>query len=285
MDIKRKLGIYLRSIRAMRTMHWIFMVLLGFIIRPDEPSVYDFLIPAIAVIFMWQYTTMINDIYDLDIDRKAHPDRPLVRGEISVSEYGVMANISLGIGLGISFLAGPYTLFMNMLFYVLAVLYSKPPFRIRNRWWGTAVMGSASAIEVAAGYLSHIWFTDLNILYAPEILWIFPVVLVIVFFALSVAPNITAYEDYEGDMEAGVSTIYTVLGKERGKKLISTSLFILFLLPLLLLHSPADTVVSFVLGILAVLSFQRFSCSRCVFTLYFLELLYFMAIFMGISGI
>jgi len=279
MDIKRKLGIYLRSIRAMRTMHWIFMVLLGFIIRPDEPSVYDFLIPAIAVIFMWQYTTMINDIYDLDIDRKAHPDRALVRGEISVEEYRNMANLSLIAGMLVSLMAGPFVVIMNLLFFALAVLYSRPPVRIRNRWYGTAVMGSASSIELAAGYLSHYWLSDMDFFYTAPGTHLFWSMLVIVFLALSIAPNITAYKDYEGDVEAGAKTIYTILGKERGKNLVSASLFLLFLLPAALFPSFFNAGLSFVLGISAFISLHRYECTACVFFFYFVEMIYFIYYF------
>ncbi len=282
MGLKRSLSIYIHSIRAMRTVHWMFMVLLGFIIRPDSPPIIDFIIPAAAVAFVWQYTTMINDIHDLEIDRKAHPERALVRGEISVEEYRKMAGISLLLALGISVFAGPYVLLMNILFFALAILYSKPPIRIRNRWWGTAVMGSASSVELAAGYLSHYWLSDMNFLYTPHIVWLFPALVIIVFFALSIAPNITAYEDYDGDVEAGVSTIYTVLGKERGKKAVAFMLLFLFILPAILFPSMMNYSLSVVLGILAFLSFYGYACSKCVFSLYFLELVYFMAYFTGL---
>ncbi len=266
----------------MRTLHWMMMVSLGFILRPSfyEENVINLIFPLIAVAFLWQYTTMINDIYDIGIDRKVHPDRPLVSGEIEARTYRNMAYFSLLFAMFFSFLSSFFVLLMSFLFFSLAIVYSVPPVRIRNKWYGSVIMGTASAIEVSAGYFSHFWVIDGHFFYftQPNILMVD--VLILVFFALSIAPNITAYMDYKGDIEAGVCSIYTVLGKERGKTVVSVMLFILFLLPSILFPTSFNIMLGLSLGLITYVMFSKYECAKCVFTMYFIELIYFIIYFL-----
>ena len=260
-------------------MHWILMVFVGFILIPGG-SVMDFLFPAISVAFLWQYTTMINDIYDIDIDRKAHPERPLVTGEISTRDYRSMARISLIISFLFAFLSGMFVIAANTVALFLAMAYSIPPLRLRNRWYGSIIMGSGSALEVFAGYSSHYWPGDSAFFHLPVFTAVFWTVLAIVLFALSLAPNITAYKDYEGDVENGVETIYTLLGKKKGKMLMSAILPVFFLLPLGILYSNLNLAFSALFGIMASFLFLKYESAKSVFLLYFIELLYFIIVYL-----
>ena len=79
-----------KSVRGARTLHFILMGLIGLLVS-GAWTVQNILLLAsllsLSLFFVWLYTTMINDAFDIEIDRKAHPDRPLVRGEISFRRY------------------------------------------------------------------------------------------------------------------------------------------------------------------------------------------------------
>ena len=278
MDFRKKLRIWVHSIRGFRTIHWIMMVAIGYIIRPDlnSSNLLDFLLPALSVAFLWHYTTILNDIYDIEIDKKAHPDRPLVKGEISIEEYhrlGLLSLMSAGI---LSALSGFLVFVGFLLYFFMAVIYSKPPLRIRNRAYGTIIMGLASGVEIFSGYFSHTWIWDMNIFYINSINGLLIPSILIAISALTVAPNITAYLDYESDVEAGANTIYTVLGKEKGKKMVSYMLVVLFLLPAVIFPTLMNIGIGAILGFSSYLFFYRFTCVKCVFVAYFSELIYFM---------
>ncbi len=268
----------MRSIRGFRTIHWILMVSLGFILNPSfqERPIFELIFPALAVAFLWQYTTMINDIHDIKIDKKAHPDRPLVTKTVSIEDYRRMAHISLVLAMFLSFISGPFVILLNLIAVLLAIAYSMPPLRIRDKWYGTAIMGAGSVTQIMAGYHSNFWIFDMSFFETSVPTEMYVKILFIAFMALSIAPNITAYRDYEGDRDAGVSTIYTILGKEHGKNLVSVLTLMLFILPELLFPSISMAILCLSLGVLAYISFKIYECIPCIFILYFTELLYFL---------
>ena len=265
-------------VRGTRTLHAVMMVIVGYILRPDllNSAIANLILPIISVIFLWQFTTMLNDIYDVEIDRTAHPDRPLASGEMSVKRYFRWSLYALAVGLLFSLLGGFITTLLGLTYAFLAVIYSVPPVRIRNRWYGTAIIGLGSDIYFAMGYWTHSWILDGSYFSVESMNYIAASVGLIIIFSLSIAPNITAYRDYEGDVKAGVSTIYTILGKERGKTAVGLGTFVLFILPAFLFFTWWNIAISAILGIFASIFFMKYECYNCVFGAYFAVLLWYL---------
>jgi len=65
-----------------------------------------------------------NDLFDLEVDRINHPDRPLPSGQVSVSEVVLFTIILSLSGLLIAALLGPLTLAFTSIIWVLGMLYN-----------------------------------------------------------------------------------------------------------------------------------------------------------------
>ena len=70
------------------------------------------------------YSMIINDRYDIEVDRVNNPNRPLVKGSVSIKEAEVAAVTLLVLGLATSILLGWLTLFIAALFALIAWLYN-----------------------------------------------------------------------------------------------------------------------------------------------------------------
>jgi len=74
----------------------------------------------------------------------------------------------------------------------------------------------------------------------------------------SLSPFINAIYDFEGDKKAGVRNIYTVLGFEKGKKIVSYLIIILFLTPLLIFQGTTDMLQILPASIISSFIFYKF---------------------------
>ncbi len=285
-------------IRPFRTLHFVMMVILGVIfvrtVTPEEAlsltSINHFpfvFIPALCLALVWQFTTLLNDLYDQDIDEKVHPDRPLISGALKRYHHiDLLITTGLLSSLFSLFLGAPIFL-LNLAAISLAVIYSIPPLRLRDRMFGSICVGLGSVVGFLAGvysppswhvknFISSIWIKR-EISFYPEILLACFLITVV----LSISPLINALPDYEGDLKAGVNNIYTVLGFQKGKKLVTILIIFLFLAPIVFLSTILDFIILLLPGIIASIIFYRLEDHRPVFGLYFLVLSYLILRFLS----
>ncbi len=281
----------LKSIKVLRTLHFVMIVILGIIfvrqIAPKEAlsftSINHFpfiFLPVFCLVLLWQFTTLLNDLYDLEIDRQVHPNRPLVSEKFDRKLYtDILISIAL-LSSFLSFLIGLPLLILNIAALLLAILYSVPPFRLRNRPYGHICVGLGSVIGFLFGVYSPIYLTDRIYRYTPALSSDIPffsevfTVSILIVVVLSISPLINALSDYEGDKRSGVRNVYTVLGFERGKKIVSILIVFLFISPLLLFNSTLDLVFMLSTGLISSVVFYRFEDHRPVFGIYFIVLFY-----------
>ncbi len=93
------------------------------------------------------YAMIVNDKYDIEVDRVNNPDRPLVKGTASVKEAEVFAIILLTIGLISSAVLGWLTFFIAVVFALIAWLYN---YRVKK--YGLLGNGLVSA-SIAIPYI------------------------------------------------------------------------------------------------------------------------------------
>ncbi len=280
-----------KNLKLFRTVHFVVMVIIGIVVvREIAPAnaldvfsiqyfPYIFL-PALCMALTWQFTAMINDYYDIDIDKLVHPDRPLITGEISSDRFLQIAVTAGCTSAFLSLLIGILPFLLNLTFVIAALLYSIPPIRLKNRIFGYVCVGWASVVAFLTGIYSPVswrnelyWFsttTPRNIPFFPDI----AVISLILFSVLSISPYINAIADYEGDKEGGVKSIYTIYGLEKGKKIVSILVMFLFLAPLLLFHSTIDILIFLTASIASVLIFYYLENYQAIFGIYFLILIY-----------
>ena len=85
---------------------------------------------------------------------------------------------------------------------------------------------------------------------------------------------ITDVEGYREDSRAGIRTIYTVIGLERGVAVVSALIFVSALAPLALLPNLQDLIVLGALGATGGLVFLRKRSSRAVMAVAAMGLVY-----------
>ncbi len=280
----------IKNIKAFRSLHFVAMTVIGFVVLSQVDSYaldfFDllnlpfFILAPFCMILTWQFTAMVNDIYDREIDRLVHPDRPLVKEKIDTKTYWNIA-ISFACGsLFISLIFGIPLLILNLTFMIAAMMYSIPPVRLKERLYGYVCVGYASVVAFLLGVYSRILWEvsiDKGMISAFWHIPIFKDVLsisLILFVVLSISPYINALADYEGDKESGVKSIYTIYGLEKGKKIVTVLIILLFLSPLSLLHQTLDFIMIGPASLIAAWVFYVYEDHRYIFMLYFMIIIY-----------
>jgi len=282
---KKILPNMLINLRPYRTMHFALMAFIGIIIANNLKFMYDFpfvLLTLLLPAFLYQCAGIINDVYDIEIDKTARKKSALIRGVLTRSQYLNLGILVAIISFAISILLGLIPMLLTLGFILFGYMYSAPPLRLRNSLFSSSIIGLWSVFAFFIGYFAT---KEVGDVFLGNYLLLVPVstttlttnaifVALVIFFALSMGPILTDLKDYEGDKKDGVKSIYTVFGLERGKKIATALIPIMFLIPLLILHGVLDIIVFIPLGIIAAIDFKKFGRVQHVFIYYFIVLAY-----------
>ena len=182
----------------------------------------------LTYIFIASSQNIINDIYDVDVDKINRPDRPIPSGAISIREAYFLFYLFTAIGLFFSavssYLIGNiYPFSLAFLMVIIGVLYS----------WRLKIMGFIGNITVGVsfsmGYIYGIIVSTGNYVLTNSI------ITAIMFFLISttllIAREIVkGIEDVEGDRLRDVKT----LARSKGIKFASITAAFFYLLALIL---------------------------------------------------
>ncbi len=247
----------IKHIKPLRTIHFALMNIIGLLIAGQIDFLwiidYPYIITSIlAVVLIWQFTSLINDIYDKRIDQISNKQRPLVNGLMNESQYLNIALIFLIIALGFGAFLGTIPLILTAVGLALGAMYSVPPVRLKNHILSSCIIGAGSSIAFLIGFYSPDFGDNVGILTLKTLL-----IAIVIFFSLSMAPLTTDLKDYYGDKKMNVKTLFTVYGREKGKKITSVFLFLTFLIPLVLYHKIIDIALFVGLASFAVIAFYK----------------------------
>jgi 4-hydroxybenzoate polyprenyltransferase len=177
---------------------------------PSIASLANAALAAVVVTLVWSATAMLNDCYDVEIDRVSNPSRAIVSGVLRREEVIKIAALLYVLALIIVFTLGDaISKAIVALAVVLGVQYSAPPLRLRRS--GTAAMlviGCGVALAFLGGALSQYRISG----EALETAFLFG------FFAFNAA-LLKDFKDVEGDRRAGVKTLPVILGHKRASRL------------------------------------------------------------------
>jgi len=178
---------------------------------------------------------IVNDYYDLEIDRRSKPWRPLVRGDISPREALALSILLIMVGVSISLAI--YGVLIGSFVALNAILTYTYSWRLKKAGLaGNTVVSILSANSILYGGLVYMrgergWWESLSMLLIP---WAFAAI-------MSLSREIVkGVEDIEGDRAYGVKTIAAVRGYRYASALASVLLAILLAvvaIPFLLKHS------------------------------------------------
>ena len=222
----------LKNSRPRQVIPYQLLLLAGFflawtITRPQ--IVFNWLdVVTIVALFIGMYCASMyamgaNDIADINVDRVSNPERPLIRGELSVDDVKNANLIFLIWALVGGFLAGYYALFMMAAALALSHIYSVPPLRAKRLpLFATFLMSLAFLAVVLAGFYT---------LSGDKSIQAFPVrYLFLVIIGTTLGNNVKDMKDVEGDRAAGIKTIPVLFGEKNGRRIVGAFLALAFLL-------------------------------------------------------
>jgi geranylgeranylglycerol-phosphate geranylgeranyltransferase len=102
-----------------------FAVIVGMVVSGfSKLSCLSVVLGFLTGFFISSYSMIMNDRYDIEVDRVNNPNRPLVKGSVSIKEAEVAAAALLTMGLATSILLGWLTFLIAALFASIAWLYN-----------------------------------------------------------------------------------------------------------------------------------------------------------------
>jgi 4-hydroxybenzoate polyprenyltransferase len=243
-------------------------------------------VALIASVLAWQVSTIWNDLSDRSTDSLRRRDRVIAAGTVSAS---TLRHISLVLAFGAlacSLLLSAQQTLVIVAVLVLAYLYSFKPARFKDHILSPFLIGLGTFLAFIYGCLTP--YSQVGVLpsgsgeisfLTGEVLFpaLTPEAFLLGFFmflGLVIGSMVTDVDGLEEDRRAGVRTVYTSLGRERGIRVASVLILLGALTPLILFRSPADIVAFAALGLLAALTFLRFGRSRPVMLEALVGLLY-----------
>lgn len=242
-----------KELCSFRTLHFILMVVAGVYIRGTldffrYPDFLFVLISFILMVLLWLKTVLINNVYDLPIDKISSPSRPLVKGDVSSLDYLRLSFVLSIISTLVSIILGIIPFIITLIVLFSSLSYSMPPLRLRRKLLSSLFIGWGSSLAFFLGYFNRIRFQEISMSHNALFLAI------IIFVAFSIGPLTKDLKDYKGDLQQGNKTFFTIYGLEKGKRIISFLLFLSLLIPLLLFHRVLDVIffgsASCIIGIL-----------------------------------
>lgn len=228
---KEKLKAILSNLRVLKSMMFVSVTILGSLAAASfgySINPFKTLLAAIVPFFGWQFSIVVNDIYDYNIDKLTNKDRPLVKKALTVEDYKFVALIFAFFALSFSTILNLQIFLLTILGLVLGVIYSVPPIRLRRHFVGNLVMGISLVISFTIGFLIA---NDINSIFNSKN-YVFIFLLLLFGTLITFTKDI---KDIKSDSKYDVKNFYTVYGKEKGKKIVTILLFIVLNLPTLLL--------------------------------------------------
>ncbi len=235
------------------------------------PDIIYIILAEISIILIWVVSVLVNDVYDLEIDKitNASKNRPLVTGYAKIPQYLQLSVLFSAIILFISYLIGRIVPIFIITILTVIIIYSKPPFRLRNNIiMAPVLIGFATLMVYLVGYFAGDFTKDITI--KP---FAFQVGSLILLYTTLI---ITAkdYKDYEGDCRNNVKTIFTAFGINKGKIIVSALVFLTFLTGIIVLQHPLDLLIFLIFGVTAACDFKIHAGADRIFILSLLWLMY-----------
>ena len=104
---------------------FVSVIVAAFFCSPEEISWFSVLLASFAAAFTLSAGNIINDIYDLGIDKVNRPERPLPSGKISKNSALILYFLLIAASLILSWFINLYAFIIVIIATILLVIYSK----------------------------------------------------------------------------------------------------------------------------------------------------------------
>jgi geranylgeranylglycerol-phosphate geranylgeranyltransferase len=174
------------------------------VILGSEGNLNPYIVASIVAGSYWLglATYVYNDLTDFDVDKINRTKRPSVAGKATKKQLIITICVMFTIGLGLTASINFYTFGVSMIFTVLAIIYSHPKFKLKNKFaLKTVITASGAGLLSLIGGMAMV-NTSLPIVYSAFAFFVF-------YFVLSPLGDIA---DIIGDRAVGRRTFPIVLG-------------------------------------------------------------------------
>ncbi|MFX0056720.1 MAG: geranylgeranylglycerol-phosphate geranylgeranyltransferase, partial [Candidatus Heimdallarchaeota archaeon] len=207
-------------------------VIIGFLNTRTPMTIGNLLINIILGVITYFFIAgsgmVVNDIYDIEIDKINKPNRPIPRGSITLKQARLLYLLYLVIGLVFAFIhsilfkLGILNILIAALFGFIGWLYA---------YWGKKSGFPGNIIVSVSFSIGLIYGAILNNSAIPSYIYFF---FLTSFFLLLSREIIKGCEDIEGDKKEGVKTLAIRIGSKlatRFATIFSASAIVFFILP------------------------------------------------------
>jgi geranylgeranylglycerol-phosphate geranylgeranyltransferase len=157
---------------------------------------------ALVVGLIVAYGFVINDYWDVEVDRLSKPDRPIPSGRVSRRAAGMVAALLTITALMVALSLGPAMAWMAGFTILLATLYS---YYLK----ATVLLGNAAMALLDA---SIVIYGGLSVENLVPAIWVISILTFLYAFAQEILYTVA---DREGDARAGLRTTAAALGPNR----------------------------------------------------------------------
>ena len=203
----------IRPINAIIT--FVSMIVTAFICSPEEIAWFSVLLASFAAAFTLSAGNIINDIYDLGIDKVNRPERPLPSGKISKNSALILYFLLIAASLILSWFINLYAFMIVIIANILLVIYSK--FLKRVLLVGNILIALLTGLVFIFGGVA---------VRNPSAAIIPALFAFLINFIREVVKDM---QDVDGDKNAGVNTFPIRYGFQKSKILILLITFTLLL--------------------------------------------------------
>ncbi|MFX1325319.1 MAG: geranylgeranylglycerol-phosphate geranylgeranyltransferase [Promethearchaeota archaeon] len=212
--------------------------------------IFNIILGVLTYFFISGSGMVINDYYDIEIDKINRPERPIPRGSISLNQARIWWIITILIGIGIAILhsilfrIGYLNIIIAAFFAFIGWLYAA---------WGKKSGFIGNIIVSTSFSIGLIYGAVLNNSNIPFYIYFF---FLTSFFLLLSREVIKGCEDVEGDKKEGVKTLAIRIGINRASKLslvFAILAIVFFILPYFTVINPILFLISMAFGLAIVL--------------------------------
>ncbi len=211
-------GVLWRGVRKLGTAHYLAMgftgTYIGSVVLGEALGmgldVWKIVRVEITIFFICQSAVVLKDFYDLEFDRASGKRTPLSTQGISPRLYRMAGMVYTVLSLLFGLSLGYTTMLMVLSFHFLSWFYSAPPLRLRRVYPLSTLLLAVSSVWAALIGLS-VYAGGRIVMYAGARMALLG------YLAFGLALNFKSFLDAEGDREGEVTTIFTLLGREKGR--------------------------------------------------------------------
>ena len=194
---------------------FVSVIVAAFFCSPEEIAWFSVLLASFAAAFTLSAGNIINDIYDLGIDKVNRPERPLPSGKISKNSALILYFLLIAASLILSWFINLYAFMIVIIANILLVIYSK--FLKRVLFVGNILVALLTGLVFIFGGVA---------VRNPSAAIIPALFAFLINFIREVVKDM---QDVDGDKNAGVNTFPIRYGFQKSKILILLITFTLIL--------------------------------------------------------